>query len=272
MTWICRVVAFWWIGKLIFERRRMRFDIVTLFPELFSPLLTSGITRRAYESGQIEVKFSNPRDFAEGNYRRVDDRPFGGGPGMVMMAEPLTQSILHIQAQRSAPAPVVLFSPIGRRLDHAMVTRWAESQGAILICGRYEGLDQRFIDEQVTEQVSLGDFVLSGGEIAAMALLDAVARLQPGVLNTAGSHQQDSFNPELDGLLDCPHYTRPETWSGHTVPEVLLSGHHVNIERWRREQRLAITIKFRPELVVQARNAGLLSKSDEVFLAKLAAT
>lgn len=250
----------------------MRFDIVTLFPELFGPLLTSGITRRAYESAQVEVKFSNPRDFAEGNYRRVDDRPFGGGPGMVMMAEPLTQSILHIQAQRPTPAPVVLFSPVGRRLDHAMVTRWAESQGAILICGRYEGLDQRFIDEQVTEQISLGDFVLSGGEIAAMALLDAVARLQPGVLNTAGSHQQDSFNPELDGLLDCPHYTRPETWSGHTVPEVLLSGHHVNIERWRREQRLAITTKFRPELVVQARNSGLLSKSDEVFLAKLAAT
>jgi tRNA (guanine37-N1)-methyltransferase len=186
-----------------------------------------------------------------------------------MMAEPLTQSILHIQAQRSTPAPVVLFSPVGQRLDHATVTRWADSQGAILICGRYEGLDQRFIDEQVTEQISLGDFVLSGGEIAAMALLDAVARLQPGVLNTAGSHQQDSFNPELDGLLDCPHYTRPETWSGHAVPEVLLSGHHVNIERWRREQRLAITIKFRPELVVQARNSGLLSRADEVFLAKL---
>jgi tRNA (guanine37-N1)-methyltransferase len=250
----------------------MRFDIVTLFPELFGPLLTSGITRRAYESGQVDVKFSNPRDFAEGNYRRVDDRPFGGGPGMVMMAEPLTQSILHIQAQRTTPAPVILFSPVGQRLDHAMVTRWADSQGAILICGRYEGLDQRFIDEQVTEQISIGDFVLSGGEIAAMALLDAVARLQPGVLNTAGSHQQDSFNPELDGLLDCPHYTRPETWSGYAVPEVLLSGHHVNIEHWRREQRLAITVKYRPELVVQARNSGLLTRADEVFLAKLAAS
>lgn len=250
----------------------MRFDIVTLFPELFAPLLTSGITRRAYESGQVEVKLSNPRDFAEGNYRRIDDRPFGGGPGMVMMAEPLSQSILHIQAQRLTPAPVVLFSPVGQRLDHAMVTRWSQSQGAILICGRYEGLDQRFIDKQVTEQISLGDFVLSGGEIAAMALLDAVARLQPGVLNTEGSHQQDSFNPALDGLLDCPHYTRPETWSGHTVPEVLLSGHHVNIDRWRREQRLAITIKLRPELVDQARLAGLLSQTDEVFLAKLAAT
>lgn len=267
---IYQVVEFWWIGKLTFDCWRMRFDIVTLFPELFGPLLTSGITRRAYESGQVEVKLTNPRDFAKGNYRRVDDRPFGGGPGMVMMAEPLMQSIRHIQTQRSEHAPVVLFTPMGQRLDHAMVTRWAESQGAILICGRYEGLDQRFIDAQVTEQISLGDFVLSGGEIVAMALLDAVARLQPGVLNTAGSHQQDSFNPALDGLLDCPHYTRPESWAGHAVPDVLLSGHHVNIERWRREQRLAITVKFRPELIVLARNSGLLSQADEVFLRKIA--
>jgi len=247
----------------------MRFDIVTLFPELFTPLLTSGITRRAFESGQVDVKLANPRDFAEGNYRRVDDRPFGGGPGMVMMAEPLTQCLKTIQAQRTDVAPVVLFSPVGKPLNHMMVTRWAESQGAVLICGRYEGLDQRFIDEHVTEQISLGDFVLSGGEIAAMALLDAVARLQPGVLNTAGSHQQDSFNPELDGLLDCPHYTRPENWSGRGVPEVLLSGHHVNIERWRREQRLLITARFRPELLEQARLAGRLSSADENFLASM---
>jgi len=246
----------------------MRFDIVTLFPELFGPLLTSGITRRAFESGQVDVKLSNPRDFAEGNYRRVDDRPFGGGPGMVMMAEPLTQSLKNIRAQRNDTAPVVLFSPVGKPLNHAMVTRWAESQGAILICGRYEGLDQRFIDAQVTEQISLGDFVLSGGEIAAMALLDAVARLQPGVLNTAGSHQQDSFNPELDGLLDCPHYTRPENWEGRAVPEVLLSGHHVHIERWRREQRLAMTARLRPELIERARQEGRLSMLDESFLAK----
>lgn len=246
----------------------MRFDIVTLFPELFGPLLTSGITRRAFESGQVDVKLTNPRDFAEGNYRRVDDRPFGGGPGMVMMAEPLTQSLKNIQAQRADAAPVVLFSPVGKPLNHAMVTRWAESQGAILICGRYEGLDQRFIDSQVTEQISLGDFVLSGGEIAAMALLDAVARLQPGVLNTADSHQQDSFNPELDGLLDCPHYTRPENWAGRAVPEVLLSGHHVNIERWRREQRLAMTARLRPELIERARKAGRLSALDESFLTK----
>ena len=166
----------------------MRFDVVTLFPELFSPLLGSGITRRAYESGQVEVKLSNPRDFAGGNYKRVDDRPFGGGPGMVMLAEPLAQCLKDIQSKRSDVAPVVLFSPAGQPLNHAMVERWAGSQGAVLVCGRYEGIDQRFIDEYVTHQISLGDFVLSGGEIAAMALLDAVARLQPGVLNTADSH------------------------------------------------------------------------------------
>jgi tRNA (guanine37-N1)-methyltransferase len=246
----------------------MRFDIVTLFPELFAPLLTSGITRRAFESGQVDVKLSNPRDFAAGNYKRVDDRPFGGGPGMVMMAEPLTQCIKHIRSQRDESVPVVLFSPVGKALNHAMVARWADSPGAILVCGRYEGIDQRFIDEHVTEQISLGDFVLSGGEIAAMALLDAVARLQPGVLNTEGSHQQDSFNPELDGLLDCPHYTRPENWSSKGVPEVLLSGHHVNIEQWRHEQRLAITVRLRPELIQQARQNGRLSPADEAFLAQ----
>ena len=249
----------------------MRFDIVSLFPELFSPFLTSGITRRAFESGQVNVQFSNPRDFAQGNYRRVDDRPFGGGPGMVMMAEPLGKCLLQITAQRSDVPPVVLFSPVGQPLNHAMVERWSASQGAILVCGRYEGIDQRFIDEYVTEQISLGDFVLSGGEIAAMALLDAVARLQPGVLSDEGSHQQDSFNPILDGLLDCPHYTRPEIWSGRAVPGVLLSGHHVHIERWRREQRLAMTARLRPDLIDAARQNGRLSSEDEVTLSQLLA-
>ena len=247
----------------------MRFDVVTLFPELFAPLLTNGITRRAYESRQVDVRLTNPRDFADGNYRRVDDRPFGGGPGMVMMAEPLGQCLDSIQAQRADIAPVVLFSPAGKPLDHADVTRWADSSGAILVCGRYEGVDQRFIDARVTQQISLGDFVLSGGEIAAMALLDAVSRLQPGVLSSAESHQQDSFNPELDGLLDCPHYTRPEIWAGLDVPEVLLSGNHALIERWRREQRLAITLRQRTDLIRSARQQGLLSLNDEQFLARL---
>ncbi len=252
----------------------MRFDVITLFPELFAPLLISGVTRRAYESGLVEVKLWNPRDHAEGNYRRVDDRSFGGGPGMVMMAEPLARCLEAIRAERAEPessrAPVVLFSPTGRALDHNRVEAWSASAGAVLICGRYEGLDQRFIDSFVDQQISLGDFVLSGGEIAAMALLDAVARLQPGVLNDEGSHQLDSFNPALDGLLDCPHYTRPEIWREQGVPDRLLSGNHAHIERWRREQRLALTGQHRPELLEAARRAGNLTAADEAFLRGLA--
>lgn len=251
----------------------MRFDIITLFPELFAPFLASGVTRRAYASGQVDVRLWNPRDQAEGNYRRVDDRPFGGGPGMVMMAEPLARCLAAIRAERgedvASQAPVVLFSPIGEPLNHGAVECWSASAGAVLLCGRYEGIDQRFIDAHVNVQISLGDFVLSGGEIAAMALLDAVARLQPGVLNDEGSHQLDSFNPALDGLLDCPHYTRPEDWAGQQVPPALMSGHHAQIERWRRDQRLAITARHRPELIDAARQAGRISKADEAVLAKL---
>ena len=247
----------------------MRFDVVTLFPELFAPFQSVGITRRAFESGQVQVQCTNPRDFATGNYRRVDDRPFGGGPGMVMMAQPLELALAHIQSQRTDAAPVVLFSPIGKRLDHAAVQRWSTSSGAILVCGRYEGIDQRFIDAQVDEQVSLGDFVLSGGEVPAIAMLDAVARLQPGVLSDADSHHMDSFNPSLDGLLDCPHYTRPEEWAGVTVPDVLMSGHHGQIERWRRDQRLQLTAKHRPDLLAVARHSGLLSPTDEAVLRDL---
>ncbi|MDN4586928.1 tRNA (guanosine(37)-N1)-methyltransferase TrmD [Xenophilus aerolatus] len=249
----------------------MRFDVITLFPELFKPFLESGVTRRAYASGQVEVVLWNPRDFAEGNYRRVDDRPFGGGPGMVMMAEPLAACLDAALAARGQPAnnvPVVLFSPIGEALRHAGVASWAAGEGAVLVCGRYEGIDQRFIDRRVTHQISLGDFVLSGGEIPAMALLDAVARLQPGVLGDEGSHVQDSFNPALDGLLDCPHYTRPELWQGEAVPAPLLSGHHAQIERWRRDQRLRITAERRPDLIDAARSQGRLTRADETALAK----
>jgi tRNA (guanine37-N1)-methyltransferase len=245
----------------------MRFDVVTLFPELFEPFLKVGVTRRAFETGQVAVRLWNLRDFAEGNYRRVDDRPFGGGPGMVMMAEPLARCLEAVRAENPA-APVVLFSPVGERLDHAGVERWSAGPGAILVCGRYEGIDQRFIDRHVDVQLSLGDFVLSGGEIAALALLDAVARLQPGVLNDEGSHQEDSFNPALDGLLDCPHYTRPEEWQGAKAPVELLSGHHAQIERWRRERRLEITAQRRPDLLEAARARGRLSPADEAFLAK----
>ena len=253
----------------------MRFDVITLFPELFAPFLTSGINRRAFETGAVELKLWQLRDFADGTYRRVDDRPFGGGPGMVMLAEPLEKCLQAIRQDRATQSankpqvPVVLFSPIGQTLHHAGVESWSKSDGAILICGRYEGLDQRFIDTHVDVQISLGDFVLSGGEIAAIALLDAVARLQPGVLNDEGSHQMDSFNPALDGLLDCGHYTRPETWYNKTVPPILMSGHHADIAKWRRQQSLALTLKHRPDLVVAAREMGKLSAIDEHFLATL---
>jgi tRNA (guanine37-N1)-methyltransferase len=247
----------------------VRFDVITLFPELFEPFLKSGVTRRAYEAGLVTVRLWNHRDFAEGNYRRVDDRPFGGGPGMVMMAEPLTACLNVIRADRGQArdvAPLVLFSPLGDTLRHATVQHWSDSQGAVLLCGRYEGVDQRFIDTHVDAQISLGDFVLSGGELAAMTLLDAVARLQPGVLNDEGSHQFDSFNPALDGLLDCPHYTRPEMWNGQGVPAALMSGHHAQIERWRRDQRLVLTARLRPELLEAARAAGQITPQDEAVL------
>ncbi len=232
----------------------MRFDVITLFPELFAPFTTAGVTRRAFDSGQLALHCWNPRDFAEGAYRRVDDRPFGGGPGMVMLAEPLARCVEAVRAARgvaAVPAPVVLFSPVGSRIDHAVVARFAEqpASGAILICGRYEGIDQRFIDAFVERQLSLGDFVLSGGEIAAIALLDAVARLLPGVLHDPDSHAFDSFNPAVQGLLDCPHYTRPESWRGQGVPAALLSGHHANIEQWRLAARSALTRQQRPDLL-----------------------
>jgi tRNA (guanine37-N1)-methyltransferase len=249
----------------------MRFDVITLFPGLFVPFLANGVARRAFASdgaaaAAIRVEFWNPRDFASGAYRRVDDRPFGGGPGMVMLAEPLASCLKAVRAARGDAAPVALFAPGGRRLDHAAMVDWSHSTGAVLVCGRYEGIDQRFIDAHVDVLISLGDFVLSGGEIAALALLDGVARLLPDVLNDSQSHQQDSFNPVLDGLLDCPHYTRPESWEGQAVPQVLLGGHHSNIERWRREQSLLATARLRPDLLEAARRAGRLSAQDEAVL------
>jgi tRNA (guanine37-N1)-methyltransferase len=248
----------------------MRFDVVTLFPELFAPHLSQGITRRAFESRQVDVHLWSPRDYADDAYRRVDDRPYGGGPGMVMLAEPLMRTLLAVTSERGEPqVQVIHFTPTGQPLNQAMLQRLAQGPGAVLLCGRYEGIDQRFIDAHVTQEVSLGDFVLSGGELPALALLDGVARLQPGVL-TAPSHEQDSFS---DGLLDCPHFSRPEKLvvEGKTldVPAVLLSGHHEQIARWRRDQSLAITAQRRPDLIVAARQAGRLSKADEQTLARL---
>jgi tRNA (guanine37-N1)-methyltransferase len=246
----------------------MRFDVVTLFPELFDAPLKQGITRRAFDSGVVQVHLWPLRDFADDAYRRVDDRPYGGGPGMVMLAEPLLRALAVMRTQRvdGATVPVVHFSPAGRRLDQAMVREFADSAGAVLLCGRYEGVDQRLIDAQVTHEISLGDFVLSGGELPALVLLDAVARLMPGVLS-APSHEQDSFS---DGLLEGPQFSRPEqlaTPAGVVaVPPVLLSGHHAEVARWRREQSLALTARRRPDLIVAARAAGRLDRADEQFL------
>jgi tRNA (guanine37-N1)-methyltransferase len=248
----------------------MRYDVITLFPELFDAPLKTGVTRRAFESGQVAVKLWPLRDFADDPYRRVDDRPYGGGPGMVMLAEPLERALQAIRAERHEPAPLIHFTPTGRRLDQVLVRELAAGPGAVLLCGRYEGVDQRFIDRHVDLEVSLGDFVLSGAELPALALLDAVARLQAGVLGDAASHREDSFS---DGLLEGPQYSRPEvlqTPEGPLrVPDVLLSGHHAHIVQWRRERSLERTARRRPDLIAAARAAGLLSDADERFLSTL---
>ena len=248
----------------------MRFDVITLFPELFTPHFSHGITRRAFDSRQVDVRLWPLRDFADDAYRRVDDRPYGGGPGMVMLFEPLQRALQAVATDRAEARPAVVhFTPTGQRLDQAMVERFAAGPGAVLLCGRYEGIDQRLLDTHVTQEISLGDFVLSGGELPALALLDAVARLQQGVL-TAPSHEQDSFS---DGLLEGPSYSRPEVLVvdgvERAVPPVLLSGHHAEIARWRREQALALTARRRPDLIAAARTAGRLSRADERFLSGL---
>lgn len=259
----------------------VRFDVITLFPELFAPFQHIGVTRRAFETGAVDVRLWPLREHADGAYRRVDDRPFGGGPGMVMLVEPLVRCLAAIRTDQDAGAvprsPVLLFSPAGKPLTQQRVQQLATGPGAVLVCGRYEGIDQRFIDAHVDEEVSLGDYVLSGGELPALTLIDAVTRLQPGVLHDAASHEQDSFS---DGLLDCPHYSRPEVLSlpepaegalaQAAVPPVLMSGHHAHIARWRREQQLALTARRRPELIEAARARGELSKQDEHFLRELA--
>lgn len=248
----------------------MRFDIVTLFPELFAPFRSTGVTRRAFDDGAVDLKLWPLRDFADDAYRRIDDRAYGGGPGMVMLVEPLERALAAVraaQAEAAAPrTPVLLFSPAGAPLTQARIDAIAAGPGAVLVCGRYEGIDQRFVDRHVDEELSLGDFVLSGGEIPALAMLDAVARLQPGVLNDPASHRQDSF---ADGLLDCPHYSRPERLgeaAADAVPAVLLSGHHAEIARWRRQRQLELTARRRPDLIAAARAAGRLSTADEGYL------
>ena len=250
----------------------MRFDVVSLFPEMFSPLTDNGVNARARHKQIWDLQCWNPRTYTQDTHRTVDDRPYGGGPGMVMLAEPLDAAVDDAIAARQAQqlhSPVILMSPTGQRFDQRMAQSWAQSDGAILICGRYEGIDQRFIDARVTHEISLGDFVLSGGEIAALAVMDSIIRLLPGVLNDQQSAVSDSFHEGLDGLLDSPHYTRPEIYKGQAIPDVLKSGNHKNIERWRREQSLRLTAQRRPELIAQARAHGLLTKKDEQYLAQL---
>ena len=248
----------------------MQFDVVSLFPEMFSAITQSGITRRAFEQGRCGLGLWNPRDFTSDNYRTVDDRPYGGGPGMVMLAKPLEAALeaaVQRQQQLGLSRPrVVYLSPQGRALDHQRVMQLAGEPGLVLLCGRYEAVDQRLLDRCVDEEISMGDFVLSGGELPAMALMDAVIRQLPGVLHDEASAVEDSF---VNGLLDYPHYTRPEVYEGVAVPAVLMGGHHAEIIRWRRQQALRATAAKRPELLDRARAAGLLSAADEKFLSSL---
>ena len=223
----------------------MRIDVVTLFPELVQTLTEHGIPRRAAERGLLRLETWNPRDYTRDRHRTVDDRPYGGGPGMVMRVEPL-QAAIQAARQADVTAPVIYLSPQGRRLDQAGVRELARRPRLILVAGRYEGIDERLIEAEVDEEWSIGDYVLSGGELAAMVLADAVTRLLPGALGDADSAGQDSF---MEGLLDYPHYTRPEEVAGRRVPEVLLGGNHAEIERWRRQQALGRTRERRPDLL-----------------------
>lgn len=232
------------------------FDCVSIFPEMFTALTASGITRKALEAGLWSLAVWNPRDYAENVWRTVDDRPYGGGPGMVMQPAPLEKAIAAAKVRQQTAqvneSRVIYLSPQGRPLTHervmALVERLAAGTGIILLCGRYEGVDERLIERCVDEEISLGDFVLSGGELAAMALMDALVRQLPGALGDAASAEEDSF---VAGLLDCPHYTRPEIYEGQAVPEVLCSGDHAKIRRWRLKASLARTRKRRPELLTQ---------------------
>lgn len=238
----------------------MRFDLLTLFPEHLQQTARVGVIGRAIERGQIALQCWNPRDYTDDPYRRIDERPFGGGPGMVMLVEPLQRALTAARAAHEAPARVIHFSPRGVLLTQPKVRELASLSRLILIASRYEGVDQRFLDQYVDEELSIGDYVLAGGELPALVLLEAVARLQPGVLHSDDSALQDSFGES--GLLDCPHYTRPEHLAEGDVPAILLSGDHKAIARWRREQQLLQTAQRRPDLLTQL----LLSEADKKLL------
>lgn len=244
----------------------MHFDVITLFPEMFDAVTQYGVTRRAAEQGKYVLHTWNPREFTSDKHRSVDDRPYGGGPGMLMMAEPLAQAIAAAKRCQVmsgiVKSRVIHLSPQGRPLTHEIVKELlARDEGLILLASRYEGVDERLLRQQVDEELSIGDYVLSGGELAAMVLIDSMVRHLPGVLGDVESAQQDSF---VQGLLDCPHYTRPEVYAGEEVPEVLLSGHHAEIEKWRLKQALGRTWQRRPDLLAQRQ----LTKQEARLLAE----
>jgi tRNA (guanine37-N1)-methyltransferase len=252
----------------------MRIDVITLFPDALMQSLDFGVIGRARKASLVQLHCTNPRDFTTDNYRRVDARVYGGGPGMVLMLEPLKKALAHIQAAQREPEAaqpehgklcLSYLSPQGKTFDQAMARQLAARSRIVLLCGRYEGVDQRFVDTYVDEEISIGDFVLSGGELAAMVLIDAVVRLIPGALHTSESAEQDSFE---QGLLDCPHYTRPESAEEGVVPMVLKSGDHAAIARWRRMQALGRTAARRPDLLAKL----ALSKADMALLAEYAAS
>ena len=243
----------------------MQFDCVTLFPPMFGAVTEQGIIGRAHTDGRWSLQLWNPRDFTSDNHRTVDDRPYGGGPGMVMMAGPLEAAVRAARERVvDVPARVVALSPQGGLLNHEMVVRLARLPRLVMLCGRYEGVDERLMDRVVDEEISIGDYVLSGGELAAMVLIDAIVRQLPGVLGAADSAAEDSF---VNGLLDCPHFTRPEVYEGSAVPDVLLSGHHAAIARWRLKESLGRTWLRRPELLTKrplsANEAKLLAEFRE---------
>ena len=242
------------------------FDVITLFPEMFNAITQHGVTSKANKNAIFQLHTWNPRDFTKNIHRTVDDSPYGGGPGMVMQAQPLEDAINCAKARQAAISlndiPVVYLSPQGKQLDHHMVMQLKGRAGLILLCGRYEGIDERLITRQVDLEVSIGDYVLSGGELAAMVLIDCIARQLPGTLGDPESANQDSF---VSGLLDCPHYTRPEDYQGETVPDVLMSGNHANINKWRLQQALGRTWLRRPDLLALKIAFGL-SKEEEKLL------
>ena len=255
------------IGDVFSFGARVRFDVVSLFPEMFSALTEWGVTGRAYQRGLTSLRLWNPRDYAHDPRKTVDDRAYGGGPGMVMMAKPLEDTVEAIKAEHQSrgiqTGPICLLAPQGEHFSQKIAKDILSYGNLTLICGRYEAVDQRFVDRQVDLQLSIGDFVVSGGELPAMTMMDAVIRLIPGVLGDEDSAAQDSF---INGLLDYPHYTRPEIYAEIPVPDVLLGGHHAKIMDWRRQESLKLTSKLRPDLIEEARKNGLLSEEDERFL------